>query len=281
MSPKRRRSAALVEEEQALYHSSGTQPKPRFLEFFAGGGMARAALQPVWESAWANDFSPEKALVYKKNWGEAGLVVGDVARVDSSQLPHADMAWGSFPCQDLSLAGHRAGIGKALDENKSRSGSFWPFWRLILAKQPAIVVLENVVGTLSSNDGHDFLEICSALTSASYSFGPIVMDASLWVPQSRPRLFIIAVHTSHPISAELHQPESSPLWHNQAVTKAYVSIPPAIRKSWIWWDMPGPSKPVPRVEKLIDENPTRWVTWDSDAKTKYLLGLMTEPRFRS
>jgi len=88
-----------------------------FYEFFAGGGMARAGLGTRWNCLFANDFDLKKAAAYAANWGDDDLCVGDVAELTSAQLPgHADLAWASFPCQDLSLAGDDVG------RNGSRSG---------------------------------------------------------------------------------------------------------------------------------------------------------------
>jgi len=77
-----------------------------FYEFFAGGGMARAGLGGNWQCLFANDFDPKKAASYAANWGADHLHVGDVAALTTDDLPgEADLAWASFPCQDLSLAG--------------------------------------------------------------------------------------------------------------------------------------------------------------------------------
>ena len=101
----------------------------RFLEFFAGGGMARLGLGPRWSCQLSNDIDPRKALSYQINHASKHeLIVGDVA--DLTPKPHhcdADLAWASFPCQDLSLAGNGAGLSGA------RSGSFWGFWKFISA----------------------------------------------------------------------------------------------------------------------------------------------------
>jgi DNA (cytosine-5)-methyltransferase 1 len=79
---------------------------PTFYEFFAGGGMARAGLGEDWECLFANDIDEKKCASYAANWGSAHLIIDDVAALTTVDLPgHADLAWGSFPCQDLSLAG--------------------------------------------------------------------------------------------------------------------------------------------------------------------------------
>jgi DNA (cytosine-5)-methyltransferase 1 len=164
-----------------------------FYEFFAGGGMARAGLGEGWNCLFANDFDETKAASYAANWGSEHLLVKDVAKVKTREIRgEADLAWASFPCQDLSLAGDGAGL------KGNRSGSFWPFWRLIekLVKEgrpPALVVLENVCGTLTSHGGTDFAAICTALTKSGYRFGATVLGAIHFLPQSRPRLFIVAL----------------------------------------------------------------------------------------
>ena len=83
-----------------------------FYEFFAGGGMARTGLGPRWRCAFANDFDASKAQAYRANFGGEELEVGDVWRLEAERLPgRADLAWASSPCQDLSLAGARRGLG--------------------------------------------------------------------------------------------------------------------------------------------------------------------------
>ena len=111
--------------------ASGEGLMPTFYEFFAGGGMARAGLGAGWRCTFANDFDEMKAATYRENWGGDHFVCGDVARVTASDLPGvADLSWASFPCQDLSLAGDYRGLGRANSAVMTRSGTFWPFWRL-------------------------------------------------------------------------------------------------------------------------------------------------------
>jgi DNA (cytosine-5)-methyltransferase 1 len=99
---------------------------PDYYEFFAGGGMARAGLGPGWRCLFANDIDAAKAASYRANWGGEQLTVKSVGDVGPADLPGAaDLAWASFPCQDLSLAGSGAGLGG------ERSGTFWLFWRLM------------------------------------------------------------------------------------------------------------------------------------------------------
>lgn len=100
--------------------------KPSFYEFFAGGGMARAGLGADWNCLFANDFDHKKGRIYRFNWGDAELKTADICSLTTKDIPSsADLAWGSFPCQDLSLAGAGAGL------RGDRFGTFWPFWNLM------------------------------------------------------------------------------------------------------------------------------------------------------
>src|SRR5579859_7485194 len=117
-----------------------------FLEFFAGGGMARMGLGARWRCLMANDFDADKADAYRDNWVGEDFRLSDVWDLSADDAPgQADLAWASSPCQDFSLAGSRAGLAGG------RSSAFWGFWRLIEAldaegRAPRALVLENVGG---------------------------------------------------------------------------------------------------------------------------------------
>ena len=118
-----------------------------FYEFFSGAGMVRAGLGDRWQCLFANDWDLKKAASYYLNWGYMPLC-SDIRDVTAEALPgHADLAWASFPCQDLSLAGGGAGL------EGERSGTFWSFWSIMMGlrdqnRSPTLIVLENVCGTL-------------------------------------------------------------------------------------------------------------------------------------
>jgi len=248
---------------------------PTFYEFFAGGGMARAGLGSSWECLFANDFDEKKGATYAANWGAADLRVGDVAKLRIADLPgRADLAWASFPCQDLSLAGAGAGL------EGDRSGTFWPFWDLMRQlgktnRAPRMIVLENVCGALTSHGGKDFAAISSALTGAGYSFGAVVVDAVNFLPQSRPRLFIIGVAPGVAIPEGLTGPAPAQPWHTDALTTAYRSLSGRSKLKWVWWRLPIPVGRKQTFADLIEENPAG-VEWHSAAETKRLLAMMSE-----
>jgi DNA (cytosine-5)-methyltransferase 1 len=144
-----------------------------FCEFFAGGS---------WRCMFANDFDEKKVSTYKANWGAADIAHCDVASLLTLDLPTkaVDLVWASFPCQDLRSPGGR-GLGREQDDSWTRSGTFWPFWRLVrdLARRgaaPRTIVLENVLGCLTSHGGRDFAAIASALCESDYNFGATVIE---------------------------------------------------------------------------------------------------------
>ena len=247
----------------------------KFYEFFAGCGMARMGLGPQWTCLFANDFDHKKGRVYRQNWGDDVLRTADVRRIKTSELPdYADLVWGSFPCQDLSLAGSGAGL------RGDRSGTFWPFWSLMKAlveegRAPRIIVLENVCGTLTSHDGKDFAAICSALNEAGYRYGAAFIDAALFVPQSRPRLFIIAVRDDLDLPIEILAAEPSPTWYTRTLQTAYEKLNPSVKDKWIWWAIPEPPQRNTRFADLIEDNPTS-VNWHTPEETRQLLAMMSD-----
>ena len=252
---------------------------PTYYDFFCGGGMVNAGLGDDWECIFANDIDEKKLQVYRKNWGNNHLVPGDVNDVTCDQLPGiADLAWASFPCQDLSLAGKYQGLmGK-------RSGTFWPFWKLIEDlkyedRQPRIIVLENVAGAITSNRFTDFAAIVEAFVEEGYRCGALVINAKHFVPQSRPRLFIIGVKENLYIPKIIFKEYPQKKWHTSTLIKAYYQLNPIMKKHWIWWHLPLPNNtPTPLLEIL--ELESKYVKWNTIEKTNCLLGLMDDSNLK-
>lgn len=249
-----------------------------FLEFFAGGGMARAGLGNGWQCLFANDFSPAKAAAYAQAWAREGvsppeLKIGDVGELRTDELPveRADLAWASFPCQDLSLAGTGAGLAG------ERSGSFLPFYLLMLGlrergRAPRTIVLENVCGLLSSHGGRDFADICAMLAKIGYHFGALVMDAADFLPQSRPRLFIVAFDRALPVSGS---DRPSAHWHPARLRKAQAGLRHDLRGDWLWLSPPVPPTRNTRLADVIEAAP-RDVRWHDAEETARIIGRMSE-----
>lgn len=246
-----------------------------YYEFFSGAGMARAGLGVGWRCLFANDIDAKKTATYARNWGGEHLLCGDINHITADQLlGFADLAWASFPCQDLSLAGSGAGLAG------ERSGTFWAFWRLMQdladeSRAPSTIVLENVCGTLTSHGGRDFKAICRALRDGGYRFGPLVVDAAHFLPQSRPRLLIVAIRKDMIVPDVLVKQVPGDTFHPRSIRIAANQLPVALQEHWIWWNLPTPKMRKVGFSDLYEEEPED-VDWHTLAETKRLLGMMSE-----
>ncbi|MGE0595983.1 MAG: DNA cytosine methyltransferase [Hyphomonadaceae bacterium] len=238
-------------------------------EFFAGGGLARLGLEGDFGCAFANDIDPAKAAAYRAAFPGAAMHVGDVWAIEPSLLPgRAALAWASFPCQDLSLAGARGGL------SAPRSGAFWGFHRLIekLAAEgraPDVLALENVTGLISSHGGADFTALIGALDKLGYRAGALEIDAALFTPQSRQRLFVIAARRA-PAPLCLSGPQAP--FHSQALRRAVARLPEKLRAHWVWWRLDAPAKRNTHLADIIDADAGGW---RSDEDTARLLAQMS------
>ncbi len=246
---------------------------PSFHEFFAGGGMARAGLGPGWTCLYANDVDAKKAAAYRANWGGGEFQLGDVGEIVAADAPgQADLAWGSFPCQDLSVAGGGAGLAGA------RSGTFHGFWSVIRAlaragRGPRLVAVENVCGALTSRGGRDFATIVRTFAEARYRCGALVIDAALFVPQSRSRLFLIGAPADAPIDPAFLAAGPAPPFHPRALAAAAAGLPPDLARALLWWRLPPAP---PRRTTLVDVIETRptGTRWHTPEETGRLVARM-------
>jgi len=227
-------------------------------EFFAGSGLVAYGLRGLFAPVWANDISKQKAIVYEANFDNDHFVLGDIKDINGRDLPYAHLSWASFPCQDLSLAGSIGGIRAA------RSGLVWEWLRILdeIETPPKILLLENVSGLLSTNGGDNYRVLHTALIERGYSCGAIVLNAHHFVPQSRPRVFVIAVQKDSIIPEYLMS--SGPSWlHNKAAVDLGYSL-----SSWIWWRTEKPPHLHQILEDVIEED----VPFDKDTVLRLVPG---------
>jgi DNA (cytosine-5)-methyltransferase 1 len=131
-----------------------------------------------------------------------------------------------------------------------------------------------VFGCLTSHGGRDFAAIASALCESNYKFGATVIDASHFVPQSRPRVFFIAAQQDYTIPNPLVGLGPQECWHPNALLQAYERISAQAKRKWIWWNPVQPPTRNSAFADLIEDEPTG-VTWHTPAQTNYLLQLMS------
>ena len=216
--------------------------KPALLDFFAGSGLVSHALSNWFDLVWANDVCEKKAAVFGANHPGKPFVLGSVSNVRGSDVPPAALSWASFPCQDLSLAGAAKGI------RASRSGLVWEWLRVMdgMTERPPVVVAENVVGLLSSHDGLHYKELHEALVGRGYRVGAIVLDAIRFVPQSRPRVFVIGV------DGDMDLPPAvvgdGPNWlHPASVVRVARET-----TAFVWWRLPEPRPRRRSLSEVVD-----------------------------
>lgn len=247
----------------AASSEQSAMPTLAVAEFFAGIGLARLGLEKAGlRVTWANDMSSDKRDMYTAHFGDEHdhYVLSDIKRLAEAGgapgLPRdLGLAWASFPCTDLSLAGGRKGLaGK-------HSGTFYDFMKILTdlgRHQPPVVALENVNGFATSHGGKDLQTAVQALNDLGYSVDVLTLDARSWVPQSRPRLFVVGAKTT----PKEEDPENRnaflrPAWLNhlfenkELITHraALPSPPPHRSEGWtelikknpavaeeLWWD---------------------------------------------
>ena len=211
-------------------------------EFFAGSGLVAYGLKGMFRPVWSNDICPKKASIYKANFAGSHFVLDDIKNISGASLPYAHLSWASFPCQDLSLAGSLGGI------DAKRSGLVWEWLRILgeMTAPPAILVIENVAGLLSTNSGANYSKLHYALLALGYKSGAMLIDAAHFVPQSRPRVFVIAVRKDIPIPDELRDTGANWL-HNKAASNLGSILP-----EWIWWRADKPQRRKKHLTDIVD-----------------------------
>jgi DNA (cytosine-5)-methyltransferase 1 len=232
-----------------------------FLDFFAGSGLVSFALLPWFKAVWANDISNDKFRVYAANLPAFPFRIGPIENIRGKDVPPADLSWGSFPCQDLSLAGKAEGL------SGTRSGLFRQWIRVMgeMSRRPPVAVAENVTGLLSLDGGRHYLEVHEALSALGYQVGALVLDAAKWIPQSRKRVFVVAARANLDIRSLC---ADGPLWCHPA------SVRDVARRAgkWVWWRLPEPP-PCPVVlENIIDFS----LPCDRLPKTRHLVSLLSD-----
>lgn len=224
-------------------HSPNDNPKEKFtcLDFFSGSGLVSVGLASRFSTIWANDISAKKAKVFNANHPAGILHVGSIETILGKDIPLADLSWGSFPCQDLSLAGDMKGL------YASRSGLFWQWLRVMdeMPVRPSIVVAENVVGLVSVDNGKYYVVVHNELSKRGYHVGAVMLDAVNWVPQSRKRIFVIGVRKDIEIQNFIQE---GPGWcHPTPIVNVAKQL-----SNWIWWRLPRPKTRQIQLEEIID-----------------------------
>jgi DNA (cytosine-5)-methyltransferase 1 len=163
--------------------------KVRAGSMFAGiGGICLGFKQAGAEIVWANDIDKYACATYRHNFGSSYLVEADIRTVDANSIPDIDVLTAGFPCQPFSVMGTQKGFADP------RGTMYYEILRVIDAKLPQIVFLENVKNLIKHDKGRTFLTIHSTLAQRGYAvkYGILGANTHANIPQLRDRIFVAA-----------------------------------------------------------------------------------------
>lgn len=192
-----------LQSNQIITHPPDTQPLlgRMFIDLFAGLGGFRLALESLGaRCVYSSEINPEVRAVYANNFGE--IPDGDITRVDAASIPKHDILCAGFPCQPFSISGRRRGF------QDSRGTLFFDIARIIKAKLPPVLFLENVSNLAVHDGGKTIQVIQDTIQSLGYSFSYQVINAARHgVPQQRKRVYMVCFREeAHYISFQFPQP---------------------------------------------------------------------------
>lgn len=152
--------------------------------FCGAGGLDIGFERSGFTVIWANDFDKDACATHK-NWSNATVVCGDIAKIDATDIPDADVMLGGFPCQGFSLSGPRK-----IDD--SRNTLYRHYVRIVKAKQPLMFVGENVKGLLTMGGGSIIDAIVQDFSDCGYDVYYKLLNAKDYgVPEDRERVLIV------------------------------------------------------------------------------------------
>lgn len=174
---------------------------------FAGiGGICLGFKQSGFDIVWANEVDSAACKTYRHNFGNEYLVENDIRKIKTDNIPDVDVLAGGFPCQPFSIAGRQRGF------DDRRGNLFFEISRIVDAKRPKVIFLENVPNLVEHDDGKTFLVIYNSLVQFGYSIYYKIMAANEYgnLPQIRKRIYIVATRDDlsdrmyyHPEALEL------------------------------------------------------------------------------
>lgn len=171
---------AILEEEQYTCAS-----------FFAGVGGIDLGFENTgrFKTVYANEFDSIPVETFLANFPNVKVECKDIKDVMPEDFPDVDVITGGFPCQPFSIAGYRKGF----EDEKGRGTLFFELLRLIKAKKPRVVFLENVKNLVSHDNGNTFRVIREAIEDAGYNVTYKVLNAMEYgnTPQNRERIYIV------------------------------------------------------------------------------------------
>lgn len=169
--------------------SPSTKEKYSADAFFAGVGGIELGFKETgkFRIVYANEFDKNACKTYTENNPDTPLDNRDIHAVKAYEIPDANVIMGGFPCQAFSIAGYRKGF------EDDRGDLFFEMLRMINAKHPRIVFIENVKNLVSHDHGNTFKVIREALVENGYYIKWKVLNSKDYgnVPQNRERIYVV------------------------------------------------------------------------------------------
>lgn len=157
----------------------------KYFSSFSGAEGIGLGFPSEWECVGFSEIHKGSSAVLNYHWPNIRNY-GDITKIEWASVPDFDLLIGGSPCQDLSVAGKRAGL------EGSRSSLFFEYVRALREKRPAYFLWENVAGAFSSNEGWDFAEVQTHLAESGYAlWWQLLNAADFGVPQTRTRVLIV------------------------------------------------------------------------------------------
>lgn len=264
-----RRKTSIAPHVREKGVADGVTPGKTFIELFAGIGLVHEAIRSLgWEAVLANDNDPRKVCAHRANYPGVPFDDRDVRLLDLRDHPAPRLVTASFPCIDLSQAGNRQGL----------NGKHSSLVRTVLekvaelsaaGKKPEFLLLENVPNLLSIHDGAAVEEILRTLAELRYGFDVVQVDARHFTPQSRNRVFIIAVDLGLHRLRRREFPDDH--LHRQKLAATYRKHPGL---PWFFFDFP----PLPArrlsLRDIMERVPAESSAWWDREQTDYFWGLV-------
>ena len=156
-----------------------------FIDLFAGLGGFRLALESLGaKCVYSNEWDKFAQEVYKNNFGETPD--GDITKVDENTIPEHDIICAGFPCQAFSISGKQRGF------EDSRGTLFFDVARIVKAKRPKIVFMENVKNFATHDNGKTLEVVKATMEELGYTFNYKVLNATDYgIPQKRERIYMV------------------------------------------------------------------------------------------
>lgn len=256
--------------------SKGDRPTPqqqpeqigsfRYIELFAGIGGFRTALDKLGGvCVFASEIDKYAMQSYRALYDGAPELHGDITKVNEADVPDHDILVGGFPCQAFSVAGRQKGF------EDTRGTLFFEIARIAKHKQPQMMLLENVKGLVSHDNGRTLEVLAETLNEIGYALDFNVLNSkNFGVPQNRERIFLVcsrdAAHEDWNIEG------------NGVVSRAKRRIQAlGVRTFNFQWPAEHSEKPILRdiLETVVPEK-----YYLSNEKTETLIRRLTEDTLR-